>query len=128
MPKDLPLVQMDFRLMEHALANLLLNAAAYSPHGTSIRIWAKKVDSTLCLAVEDQGPGIPENLLDKVFEKFFRVPGTPTGGVGLGLSIVKNIVEFHKGRVGVENRPQGGARFTIELPLKEPPSVPKEDS
>lgn len=128
MPKDLPLVEMDFRLMEHALANLLLNAAAYSPHGTFIRISARKADSTLLLAVEDQGPGVPENLLDMVFEKFFRVPGTPTGGVGLGLSIVKNIVEFHKGRVGVENRIDGGARFTIELPLTEAPPVPKEDS
>jgi len=127
MPKDLPLVKMDFRLLEHALANLLLNAAAYSPAKTTIRISAMRVATTMCVSVEDQGPGIPENLMDKVFEKFFRVPGTPTGGVGLGLSIVKNIAEIHKGSVQVENRPQGGAKFTVALPLTEAPPGPKEE-
>lgn len=125
-PNDLPLVQMDFRLIEHALANLLLNAAAYSPQKTTIRISVRIVDATICIVVEDQGSGVPEDLLDKVFEKFFRVPGTPAGGVGLGLSIVKNIAEFHKGSVHVENRSEGGASFSISLPLTKAPPVPEE--
>ena len=83
------------------------------------------------ISIEDNGPGIPENLFGTVFEKFFRAPGTPPGGVGLGLSIVKNIAEIHNGRVHVHNRPEGGACFTIELPFAEiPPEAgnPKSQS
>jgi len=127
-PKDLPLVRMDFRLMEHALANLILNAATYSPPGSMITLKANRENSHMVILVEDQGPGIPEDLLDRVFEKFFRVPGTPTGGVGLGLSIVKNIAEVHKGSVRVENRKEGGARFIIVLPMTESPPLPKDES
>ena len=127
-PKDLPLVKMDFRLMEHALSNLLLNATTYSYPGTVIRLFARAAEGTMYLGVEDQGAGIPKELLDKVFDKFFRVPGTPPGGIGLGLSIVKNIVELHKGLVSVKNRPEGGASFTLELPLTEAPKVPNEES
>ncbi len=121
MPDDLPLVRMDFKLMEHALTNLLLNAATYSPPGTPILVSAQRKGQMVDISVEDNGPGIPENLLGKVFEKFFRAPGTPPGGVGLGLSIVKNIAEIHNGRVRVHNRPEGGACFTIELPFTEKP-------
>jgi two-component system sensor histidine kinase KdpD len=124
-PKDLPLVKMDFTLMEHALANLLLNAATYSPKNSTIRISAIKGTGILRLFVEDRGPGIPEELLESVFEKFFRVPGTPTGGVGLGLSIVKNILELHKGSVRAENCNIGGTLFTLELPLAEAPPAPE---
>ena len=128
LPDSLPLVRMDFRLMEHALANLLLNAAIYSSAGTTIRISAKKNTDTISVTVEDSGPGIPENLLGKVFEKFFRAPGTPPGGVGLGLSIVKGIAEIHNGQVRVRNRAEGGTCFVIELPLAEVPSVPKDSA
>jgi two-component system sensor histidine kinase KdpD len=126
-PKDLPLVKMDFTLMEHALSNLLLNAATYSPKGKDIRVSTNKGVGVLRLVVEDHGPGIPNDLLESVFEKFFRVPGTPTGGVGLGLTIVKNIAEIHKGTVRAENRKEGGARFALELPSAEAPSVPEEN-
>ncbi len=125
-PEALPLVLMDFRLMEHALANLLLNAAIYSAPGSVIRISAKIEGSRIFLSVDDSGPGIPEKLLSKVFDKFFRAPGTPPGGVGLGLSIVKGIAEIHNGDVQVHNRAEGGATFSIELPLSESPTLPRE--
>lgn len=125
LPESLPLIQMDFRLLEHALSNLLLNAAIYSPAGTSIRIGAEMSLRTIVISVEDRGPGIPEASLTRIFEKFYRVPGSAPGGTGLGLSIVQSIVEAHKGTVRAENREGGGARFVIELPATEPPSVPE---
>lgn len=126
--KDLPLVKMDFRFMEHALANLVVNAALYSPINTTIIISAFIEDKSLRISVEDEGPGIPEDAREKVLEKFYRIPGTPTGGTGLGLSIVKSIAEAHRGHVLVASAPNGsgGALFTIVLPLTEElPDVPE---
>lgn len=124
---DLPLVEMDFRLVEHALSNLLLNAATYTPQGTPIEIVVKALQHDLMIRVDDHGRGIPDASIPHVFEKFYRVPGSPAGGTGLGLSIVKGIVEFHRGTVIAENRPEGGARFTIKLPLGTPPKGPEEN-
>ncbi len=121
------LVKMDYRLMEHALSNLILNAAIYSPKGTEIKITQKKTDSHFVVEIEDQGPGIPEDSKGKIFDKFYRVPGSPTGGTGLGLSIVKSIIELHKGMVGVHNIKPHGACFVIELPLEAQPKVPGDD-
>lgn len=123
----LPLIEIDFRLMEHALANIILNAATYSPPDSEIEISASAEDKILSLTVHDDGPGIPDESLGKIFEKFYRVPGTPPGGTGLGLSIVKSIVEFHLGRVTVEHSTKRkGAKLTIQLPLGSPPSAPEE--
>lgn len=126
LPENLPLVRMDFRFMEHALSNLLLNAATYSPAGTPIRIVAEMSLKTLLLTVEDRGPGLPAADVEKIFEKFYRVPGSPAGGTGLGLSIVRSIVEAHKGTVTAGNRDGGGSRFVIELPAAELPPVVRE--
>lgn len=125
-PPVLPLVEMDFRLVEHALENVIFNAASYTPVGSEIRVSADVSQGFLSLIVEDSGAGIPVDSLDKIFDKFYRVPGTPAGGTGLGLSIVKSIAEFHHGGVRVENRREGGARFVISLPLGVPPSMPQE--
>lgn len=121
-----PLIEMDFRLMEHVLSNLLMNALQYSPKGTEIKITAVAKFGQAVIVVEDQGPGIDQEHRAKIFEKFYRVPGTPTGGTGLGLSIVKSIVELHQGRIEVENGKTAGARFSILLPLGTAPEVPKE--
>lgn len=127
LPDYLPVIKIDFRFMEHAISNLILNAAIYSPPKTEIAIHAQYVDKTLNIYVDDEGPGIPEEARTRIFEKFYRVPGTPTGGTGLGLSIVKSIVEAHKGHIHVETSPIGGTRFTVSLPIsEEAPSVPKE--
>ena len=127
LPSQLPLVKIDFRLMEHALANLVMNAVSYTPKGSSIKISAEIDGHCLKLYFDDAGPGIPEAVREKIFEKFYRVSGTPAGGTGLGLSIVKSIVEAHRGAVSIETSPMAGARFIVSLPAKEAaPSAPVE--
>jgi two-component system sensor histidine kinase KdpD len=120
---DLPLVQMDFVLMEQVLVNLLDNACSYSPPGTAITIQAHMAGSKLVIAVSDGGRGIPPEELERIFDKFYRVPGTATGGTGLGLSICRALVEAHGGTLHADNVPSGGARFIINLPARTPPPV-----
>lgn len=122
LPKPLPLVKMDFVLIEQVINNLLLNAAAYTPSGTPVEIRAWATPDAMAICVADHGPGLPPESLSHVFEKFYRVPGAPPGGTGLGLSIVKGLVEAHGGRVEVRNRPEGGAEFTLYLPLEPSPA------
>lgn len=121
------LVKMDYRLMEHAISNLILNAAMYTPDGTEIQVTQRQIHSNFVIEIADEGPGIPEDSMSKIFDKFYRVPGSPTGGTGLGLSIVKSIVELHKGRVSARNKKPHGVCFTIELPLEAQPGVPGGD-
>ena len=122
---DLPaaplLVRLDFSLVQHALANLLLNAANHTPPNTPIEVQAQLANDHLVLSVADRGPGIPPEWLPRIFDKFFRAPTAPTGGSGLGLTIVKGFVEAHGGTIAATNRPGGGAMFTISLPQKESP-------
>jgi two-component system, OmpR family, sensor histidine kinase KdpD len=113
----LPLVKMDFVLIEQALNNLLLNAAHYTPAGTTVEVKASATADELTIAVSDHGPGLPAESLPHLFEKFYRAPGSPAGGTGLGLSIVKGLVEAHTGQVEARNRPGGGAEFAIHLPI-----------
>jgi two-component system sensor histidine kinase KdpD len=121
LPNSLPLVRMDFVLIEQALNNLLLNAAAYTPEGTTVEVRVAAGPSEMALTISDHGPGLPTESLPHVFEKFYRVPGAPPGGTGLGLSIVKGLVEAHGGRVEARNRDGGGAEFTIYLPVESNP-------
>ncbi|MGE3341778.1 MAG: ATP-binding protein [Candidatus Altimarinota bacterium] len=123
---DLPLIEIDFRLLEHVLTNILINAAQYSPPTSTICISAKAVGQELILSIEDEGPGIGESHAQKIFEKFYRVPGTPAGGTGLGLSIAKSIVELHCGLIRVETARERGTKFVISLPLGRPPEMPRE--
>ncbi|HTD65096.1 MAG TPA: ATP-binding protein [Candidatus Limnocylindria bacterium] len=122
----LPLVRMDFVLIQHVLTNLLLNAATHTPPGTAVMVSANKAGDSLSLSVADRGPGLPPDSIERIFDKFFRAPNAAPGGTGLGLSIVKGFVEAHGGTVTTENRVSGGAVFTIELPLGEPPPASAE--
>lgn len=122
-PSDLPLVEMDFVLMEQVLVNLLHNAATYTPAGTRIRLTARIEGSDLVLSVSDRGPGLPPENPERVFDKFYRAPGAKAGGTGLGLSIVRGLVEAHGGSVRAKNRANGGAFFVIRLPFRSPPIV-----
>jgi len=122
----LPLVRLDFVLMQQALGNLLLNAAQHTPPGTRVLLAARAEGDTLALTVADNGPGLPPAALPRIFDKFYRAPAAPAGGTGLGLSIVKGFVEAQNGRVEAANRPGGGALFTIRLPLAPPPPVVTE--
>ena len=118
------LVKLDVSLVQHALSNLLLNAANHTPAGTPIDVQAQFADGCLVLTVGDRGGGIPAEWLPRIFEKFFRAPTAPAGGSGLGLTIVKGFVEAHGGTVTADNRPGGGAIFTMRLPQPEkPPTV-----
>ncbi|NUM59351.1 MAG: sensor histidine kinase KdpD [Bdellovibrionaceae bacterium] len=126
---ELYLAKIDYTLMEHAIANILLNAAMYTPAKSEIKITLKKSSSHFIIEIMDNGPGIPEESMPKIFEKFYRAPDSPTGGTGLGLSIVKSIVELHKGSVKAFNVSSGvshGACFVIELPLDIQPQAPGE--
>jgi len=123
---DLPLVQMDFVLIEQALVNLLHNAAMYTPLGTRVRITAKVDGPDLAIIIADRGPGLPPEAPERVFDKFYRAPEAKAGGTGLGLSITRGLIEAHKGTVRAVNRSKGGAQFTIRLPRGTPPAPPAE--
>jgi two-component system sensor histidine kinase KdpD len=117
----LPLARLDYTLIQQALSNLLLNAAVHTPPGTPILMSARHEAGELILSVADRGPGLPPELLSRIFDKFFRAPNAPAGGSGLGLAIVKGFVEAHGGSISAANRPGGGAIFTIKIPQPEKP-------
>jgi two-component system sensor histidine kinase KdpD len=117
-PVDMPLVMIDFGLIEHALYNLVLNATQYAPEGSNIRIKFFYDNGTLTIQVMDRGKGLSASEPSSVFDKFFRGKDAKAGGTGLGLSIVKGFVEAHAGTVIAENRQNGGAIFTIKIPVR----------
>jgi len=119
----LPLLRIDFGLMEQVLSNLVRNAVSYTPENSVVEIGASMDGDHCSITVADNGPGLPSESLTRLFDKFYRVPGSPSGGTGLGLSIARGFVEAHKGTITVENRPTGGARFTIRLPVSEQPQL-----
>jgi two-component system sensor histidine kinase KdpD len=115
---SVPLVHMDFVLIVQVLVNLLDNAIKYSGNDTRIEVRAKLADDALELRVEDCGDGVPEDDLVKVFEKFNRAGRTgETGGIGLGLSICKGLVEAHRGDIWAERRRPQGTAVAFRLPL-----------
>lgn len=117
LPEDLPLVPLDAVLLELVLVNLIDNAARHTPAGTPIEISARVEDGHLALTVADRGPGLAEDALEKVFEKFYR-GRKGAAGAGLGLAISKAVVQAHGGKIRAENREGGGAAFRLRLPLK----------
>jgi two-component system sensor histidine kinase KdpD len=117
-PSDMPLVFVDFGLIEQVLNNLVLNATQNTPAGTNIRLKFFFDQGALTIQVMDRGKGFPPSELPSVFEKFYRGKDAKAGGTGLGLSIVKGYVEALGGRVIAENRKNGGAIFTIKIPVK----------
>ncbi len=116
--EDMPLVKLDFGLMEQVLHNLLLNATQHAPAGSNIRLKFFHDSGWLTIQVMDRGPGFSANDLNRIFNKFYRGESAAPGGTGLGLSIVKGFVEAHNGTVAAENRINGGARFTIKIPTE----------
>ena len=117
-PSSMPLVQIDFGLIEQVLHNLVLNATQNAPAGTSIRLKFFHDNGFLTIQVMDRGAGFPNDDLQLVFNKFYRGKDAKTGGTGLGLSIVKGFIEAHNGTVVAENRQNGGAMFTIKIPVQ----------
>jgi two-component system sensor histidine kinase KdpD len=117
-PENIPLALLDHTLIEQAVAKLIANAGTYTPSRLPIEIDAEYRDEQLLISVSDRGPGLPEELVDRVFEKFYRGDGRKAGGLGLGLSIARGFVEAHGGRLTTKNRDGGGARFAISLPVR----------
>ena len=112
-------IEADTTKMHDVLRNLMENAVNYAPDGGRIELGARLDGERVLLTVGDDGPGLPETDLERVFERFYRVDKSRTqdpGGTGLGLSIVRHLVELHGGRVKADNRKEGGAVFTISLP------------
>jgi K+-sensing histidine kinase KdpD len=123
LPLDLPLIAGDGLLIQQVLVNLLDNAAKHTKPGTPIEVSAAASDELVAIAVADRGPGLDEDDVPRVFEKFYRGAGASADGLGLGLAICKGIVDAHGGRLWVENRPGGGAVFHFTLPVAMPPET-----
>ncbi len=121
-PADLPPVYADEGRIEQVLANLLSNAIKYSPEGGQVLIAGKVVKNRLQVSVSDEGIGMPVDQQERVFERFYRVDNAlsrETQGAGLGLYIVRSIVEAHGGTIWLESEPGRGTTFTFTLPLSQ---------
>jgi len=116
-PADLPLVRADPAQIERVLANLIDNAAKFSPAGAPIRVSAGAGDGRVAVRVQDQGPGVPAVQRPFVFDPFYRGDGAPRGGSGLGLAICKGFVEANGGRIALRAGPGGGSVFAVSFPL-----------
>ncbi len=116
-PPDAALcVLADITRIGHVLSNLLANALKYTPAGGMVRVIAVAEPATVRISVTDMGPGIPPQYHDRIFERFFRVPGqSGRGGAGLGLAIAREIVEAHGGAIEVESREGAGSTFSFTL-------------
>ncbi len=115
---NLPLFKLDEGLTEQILHNLVHNAVQYTPDDAEIRIEVEHANEAFLLHVSDTGEGLPENEIEMVFDKFYRLPRSKTGGSGLGLSIVKGFAEALHGSVKLTNNPAGGASFQVEIPAE----------
>ena len=116
---QLPLVRMDFVLIVQVIANLLDNALKYSPQEKPIRIDARAEDGALKVSVSDQGDGIADSDLSLAFEKFNRGERSgETGGIGLGLSICRGLMEAHRGTIRITRRQPRGTEVSFTLPLR----------
>ncbi len=120
LPDSCPDLVADREKVKQVLLNLLNNAVKYNRKGGSVTITLAAEEDHLLISVGDSGPGIPKESLPKLFEKFYRVPGTENtaSGTGLGLAICKKIVEAHRGKIQVRSTPGEGSTFTVRLPLR----------
>jgi signal transduction histidine kinase len=112
-------VEIDRDRMARAVSNLISNAVAHTGEGGTVRVSALDQGAMVVVAVEDDGPGVPAAMRDRVFDRFARLDSSrssDSGGSGLGLAIVKAIAESQGGTVGCSDSPLGGARFTVSLP------------
>ena len=120
LPPDLPVIEADGQRIEQVILNLLENAMRYTPSGKEIRIAAAVVEGgAVEVSVCDSGPGLSEDDLEHVFDRFYRADPSRarrSGGSGLGLAIAKALIEAHNGRIWAENSAEGGACFQFTLP------------
>jgi len=118
-PEEAPIVRVDQAKIKQVIDNLLSNAVKYSPPGSTVNVRISGYHPAYTVAVQDQGPGIPENERHQLFKDFMTLSSKPTGGekaTGLGLAICRKIVEAHRGAITATNLPQGGCEFSVMLP------------
>jgi two-component system, OmpR family, sensor histidine kinase KdpD len=128
--RDLPMLSIDFLLLEQVLFNLLDNAAKFAPEGSGIEIAGRREDGDAVITVRDEGPGIPPGDLERIFDKFYRVQSADRqrAGTGLGLAICRGFVEAQGGQITASNRgDRSGAIFTVRLPVAESAAVAPAD-
>jgi two-component system sensor histidine kinase KdpD len=118
---DVPLIRGDPLLLDQVVSNLLENASRYAPPGTAVAVQLSSSESNLVLRVCDHGPGIGPEHVEDVFQAFWRGEDSPSSG--LGLTIVRAIVEAHGGSIAVVGTPGGGATFEVRLPAKQEASL-----
>src|SRR6516162_866208 len=125
---DLPAISVDSRLIEQPLISVRANAAQHGASKEPIEISVARDNSMIIFSVADHGPGLVVGEENKVFEKFYRRPGTAPGGLGLGLWIARQLVEAHGGQITAQNLEGGGARFSIRLPIGEAMRLPAAEA
>jgi len=113
---NIPPVQADLDKTTWVLVNLLTNAIRYSPENGSVDIQCERRADHVYFTVKDEGPGIDKKYADRIFDKFFQIPGTPSGS-GLGLAISKEFIEAQQGRITVDSTPGNGSLFSFYLPV-----------
>ncbi|MDP3830451.1 MAG: HAMP domain-containing sensor histidine kinase, partial [Ignavibacteriaceae bacterium] len=119
--EDQVFAEIDYDWFSHAIDNLISNAVKYTPAGKNINVFIEKDSSTFTIRVVDTGPGIPEVEMNLLFKEFQRLSTKPTGGessTGFGLSIVKNIVKLHGGKVWATSKVGEGTTFIVQIPIK----------
>jgi len=114
------IVRADSERLQQVLWNLLANAVKFTPAGGTVDLYLSQDGSLAEIRIEDSGPGVPAEFLPRIFERFSQADGSSTrkhGGLGLGLAIVRHLVELHGGTVSAANREGGGAVLTVRLPV-----------
>jgi len=126
-PKDIGTIEADERRLKQALFNLISNAVKFTPAGGSIRLEARRDDNDLIFSVSDTGVGIPTVDQERIFEKFERGnPQARESGAGLGLSLVKSLIELHGGSVSIQSTPGSGTTILCRLPAAPQPAADGE--
>lgn len=129
-----PLILGDPQLLQVMLENMVRNAIRHSPEGAPVAVDAERDGEEVVLSVRDEGPGIPPEFLDKIFERGVRVPPdgkggkagkNGSGGAGLGLAIARNVAQLHRGTIRVANNPERGCTFQVEMPLARRVDIPE---
>ncbi len=117
MEKDLPKIYVDEEKTAWVLTNFITNAIRYSPLNAEIWIWVKQVGNLLEFAVRDHGRGIDKHYQEKVFDRYFQIPGSLRTGTGLGLSISKDFIENQGGSIGLKSELGVGSTFYFQIPI-----------
>ena len=128
LPSRLPEVVVDARRIGQVVSNLVGNAIKFTPQKGAIRVSARERDHQIVVSVTDTGPGVPEEHLQKIFDRFWQAPGTKYKGSGLGLSIAKGIVQAHGGAIWAESQFGKGSSFFFTLPLVDVDTTKRSDS